>query len=119
VKNTLYPKAAKRRINKTVATPLGERSVLAKSVDRSEEISSPKPTLAKFEQRTVNPQTLRANASTASTNLVPTEAVFVVMQGQSDGNSGSAYWTVCVWRVTISNSRSGNINNAGIPAKKI
>jgi beta-lactamase regulating signal transducer with metallopeptidase domain len=118
VKNTFHPSAAKRRI-KTVATPFSERSVLAKNTDRNQEVSSPKPTLAKFEQRPVNPQTLRANASTASTNLVPTEAVFVVMQGQSDGNSGSAYWTVCVWRVTISNSRSGNINNAGIPAKKI
>src|SRR5581483_9697174 len=119
VKNALHPKAAKPRLTKAVAAPLSQRSVLAKSADRSQEVSSPKPTLAKFGQRYGNSLVNEAHLSDTDRNTVPTE-VFVVMQGQSDGNSGPAYWTVCVWRVTIFNSRSGNINNdAGIPAKKI
>jgi hypothetical protein len=121
----VVPAQSKIRLGETkhhvqkLTTPV-RRTVLAQTSIQRQEVSSVKPTLAKFGQSSVNPSIVQTNASSARTNIVPTEAVFVVMQGQTVGESGSAYWTICVWRVTVFNSRSGNIgNNAGIPAKSI
>jgi beta-lactamase regulating signal transducer with metallopeptidase domain len=121
----VVPAQSKIRMGETkhhvqkVTTPVRHTVLAQKSIQR-QEVSSVKPTLAKFGQNSANPRIVQTNGSSARTNIVPTEAVFVVMQGQTVGESGSAYWTICVWRVTVFNSRSGNIgNNAGIPAKSI
>jgi hypothetical protein len=120
VKNTLHPTAAKQHTKKTIPSPSHEGSVLARSTIRSQDISSLKPTMAKFGQDSANPRMDQASFSSRARNTISPEAVFVVIQGQQYGEPGSSYWTICVWRVTVFNSRSGNIgNNAGIPAKSI
>jgi beta-lactamase regulating signal transducer with metallopeptidase domain len=113
-------RAAKARPNMPIAstTPVRDR-FLARTVISREEVSSEPPILASFELRSSRPQPVQLVALRATTTPVaPTEAVFVVMEGY--GESGSTYWTLCVWRVSVITSRSADTgSNAGVPAKSI
>jgi BlaR1 peptidase M56 len=108
---------ARQNIEKASTTSVRDRFLAETAVSR-EEVSSVQPILASFEPRSSRPQSVQLVAARATTPSFPTEAVFVVVEGY--GESGSSYWTICVWRVSVFTSRSTDIgSNAGIPAKSI
>jgi beta-lactamase regulating signal transducer with metallopeptidase domain len=59
-----------------------------------------------------------ASAAQAGGDAAPPASVWVVVQSQEFGRSGSVRWTVCVWRITRLNP-DGPSAEGRIPAKKI
>jgi beta-lactamase regulating signal transducer with metallopeptidase domain len=107
----------RQNIQKASTTPVRGRFLARTAISR-EQVSSEPPILASFEPSSSRQRPVQLVASRATPPMAPTEAVFVVMEGY--GESGSTYWTICVWRVSVFTSRSADMgNNAGIPAKSI
>jgi beta-lactamase regulating signal transducer with metallopeptidase domain len=108
---------ARQKLQKASPTPVRDH-FLTRIATSSEEVPFVQPILASFEPRSSRPQSVQLVAARATTPSAPTEAVFVVLEGY--GESGSSYWTICVWRVSVVTSRSADIGrNAGIPATSI
>jgi beta-lactamase regulating signal transducer with metallopeptidase domain len=109
---------ARQNIQKASPTPVRDRFLARTAISR-EEVSSVQPILASFQPRSARLQSVQLVAARATTPSFPTEAVFVVVEAYG-GETGSSYWTVCVWRVSVFTSSSADIaGNAGIPAKSI
>ena len=108
---------ARQNLQRASAVPVHDRLRSRTAIPREEALSK-QPVLASFEPSSSLPQPVRLVMSSATTQVAPGEAVFVVIERV--GESGSTNWTICVWRVAVFTPRSADIgNNAGIPAKSI
>lgn len=88
------------------ARGVSPKPALARATKHSDELAQSQALQAELvrTQPLIIPDFVLANLPGAAASAAPTEAVFVVMQGEQFDQAGPVFWTVTVWHVTIQHS---------------